>query len=78
MRSGVEGTREEVEVLGEGWRDEAVGERRREFEGVVVEVEIVVLRAMLVVSAEGGGGRFVGKEADNMLARQRKHSPVPK
>jgi hypothetical protein len=38
----------------------------------------VVLRTAWVVSAEGGGGRFARKEeAGRVVARQRKHSPVP-
>lgn len=38
-----------------------------------------MVRTACVVSAEGGGGRFVGIElAVRMDARQRKHSPVPK
>lgn len=53
---------------------EELGERR-----VEEELEIVVLRAKFVVSAEGGGGRKFGRvAAERMAARQRKHSPVPK
>lgn len=58
-------------------REDVVGERRRELLSVLEE-EMVVLRVMFVVSAEGGGGRFEGKEEDKVEARQRKHSPVPK
>jgi hypothetical protein len=63
--------------LGEGgarFDIEEVGERSEDD-----EFEIVVLRAMFVVSAEGGGGRKFGRVAvERMEARQRKHSPVPK
>lgn len=39
---------------------------------------IVVLRAAtLVVSAEGGRGRWASDEGERKVARQRKHSPVP-
>ncbi len=65
-----------------------MGERREEEEGRGVgfreRVEedaapIVVLRWRFVVSAEGGGGRFVGRAVgERTEARQRKHSPVPK
>ena len=55
-----------------------MGDKR--FEGGREEpVPTVVLRTALVVSADGGGGRFVGIEFDVRIeARQRKHSPVPK
>lgn len=43
-------------------------------------LETVVERAVrLVVSAEGGGGREVAEGTSRMVvARQRKHSPLPK
>jgi len=52
------------------------GEKSIRFWGV----PIVVLRWRLVVSVEGGGGGFcrLEMEGERMLARQRKHSPVPK
>lgn len=31
-----------------------------------------------MVSAEGGGGRLDRREEESRVARQRKHSPVPK
>ena len=80
MRSGVDAPLR----LGRG------GERVFGFEGLVGVsgeksirfwgVPIVVLRWRLVVSVEGGGGRFcrLEMEGERMLARQRKHSPVPK
>jgi hypothetical protein len=76
MRSGVETPDGNEFVLGES----------RLFEDVecvdVLDVvwAIVVLRCMFVVSELGGGGRFIGKrdeEAVIILARHRKHSPVP-
>lgn len=62
------------------------GERRLFEDAEFVDVwevvlAIVVLRCIFVVSALGGGGRVIGKrgeEGERMLARQRKHSPVPK
>jgi len=89
IRSGVEtpdanegefgdgGASDVWEAEGEVRDDEVVGERRRELEGLLEE-DIVVLRVMFVVSVDGGGGRFVGKEEERVEARQRKHSPVPK
>ena len=41
------------------------------------ELPIVVLRCILIVSAEGGGGRCERLSWERMEARQRKHSPVP-
>jgi len=77
--------REDVECEGEGLaldvNDEATGERSVEEVGVGrdEDVPMVVLRWRLVVSDEGGGGRFEWiKEGDNIDPRQRKHSPVPK
>ncbi len=69
---------EDVECEGEvAFGGGNAGERRL---GGPRGVELmVVLRTACVVSAEGGGGRFVGMEAGvRMEARQRKHSPVPK
>jgi hypothetical protein len=80
-----EGEWGEGAVVKEDW---CVGESREEEDGFGVAfreraeeevVPIVVLRCMLVVSAEGGGGRFVGSAVgERVEARQRKHSPVPK
>jgi len=42
------------------------------------EAEMVVWRCACVVSAEGGGGRWLVFAGEKTLARQRKHSPVPK
>jgi len=75
MRSGVlasvagdlgeGGARLDIEDVGESSEDE--------------EFDIVVLRCRFVVSAEGGGGRKLGRvAAERIEARQRKHSPVPK
>lgn len=45
---------------------------------VTGSARIVVLRCRFDVSAEGGRGRFaIQDEAGNIVARQRKHSPVP-
>ena len=85
-KEGVDGVRrEDVECEGEGLRldvnEEAAGERSVEEVGVGREegVPMVLLRWRLVVSDEGGGGRFEWIEAgDTIDARQRKHSPVPK
>ena len=65
------GERRELE---DGWV--GLGEAREE-----VEEPSVVLRCRFVVSAEGGGGseeRFGMAVGDSIVARQRKHSPVPK
>jgi hypothetical protein len=77
--------REDVECEGEGLgldvNEEAAGERSVEEVGVGREegAPMVVLRWRLVVSDEGGGGRFEWiAEGDTIDARQRKHSPVPK
>lgn len=43
--------------------------------------DIVVVRCMFVVSADGGGGSICARLwelAERIEARQRKHSPVPK
>jgi hypothetical protein len=64
MKEGVEGVgsaRLLLDMLGEGGYEDPM----------------VVLRCMFVVSAEGGGGRWRREEGESMLARQRKHSPVP-
>lgn len=48
-------------------------------DNVFDEEPIVVDRCMLVVSAEGGAGRFWRcVRGERIEARQRKHSPVPK
>lgn len=45
---------------------------------LVAFARIVVLRCRFEVSAEGGGGRFDSQDdAGRIVARQRKHSPVP-
>ena len=52
------------------------GEAREE-----VDEPSVVLRCRFVVSVEGGGGseeRFGMAVGESVVARQRKHSPVPK
>jgi len=85
-KEGVDGVRrEDVECEGEGlgldMNEEAAGERCVEEMGVGREerVPMVVLRWRLVVSDEGGGGRFEWiEDRDTIDARQRKHSPVPK
>jgi hypothetical protein len=43
-----------------------------------LELEMVVWRCACVVSVEGGGGRWLVFVGEKTLARQRKHSPVPK
>lgn len=60
--TGLGGAREGVDAVGES--------KER------LEPEIVVLRWECVVSAEGGGGRFICA-AERKEARHRKHSPVP-
>ena len=46
---------------------------------LVVGDATVVIRTALVVSADGGGGRFERSGRDGRTcARQRKHSPLPK
>jgi hypothetical protein len=78
IRSGVEIPEGKEGVDG---NEEAAGERSVEEMGVGREEEVpmVVLRWRLVVSDEGGGGRFEWiEEGDTIDARQRKHSPVPK
>jgi hypothetical protein len=85
-KEGVDGVRrEDVECEGEGFgldvNEETAGERSLEEVGVGREEEVpmVVLCWRLVVSGEGGGGRFEWiEEGDTIDARQRKHSPVPK
>jgi hypothetical protein len=86
-REGEGGAREEVEWVGEGMvvnEDWCVGERSVEEICEVggreeTEDPIVVLRCRLVVSLEGGGGRWFAMVCEErMEARQRKHSPVPK
>lgn len=43
------------------------------------EEMVVVREVRFVVSAEGGGGRVeVWRELRTVIARQRKHSPLPK
>lgn len=88
-KEGDGGTREEVEWVGEGTvvkEDCVVGARREEDvwdrEGCgreETEEPIVVLRWRLMVSVDGGGGRwFAIVWGERIEARQRKHSPVPK
>ena len=48
-----------------GWFSDKFGDR-------------VVLRGWSGVDSEGGGGRWERFEAESMLARHRKHSPLPK
>jgi hypothetical protein len=46
--------------------------------GFAADAEIVVMRVAWVVSADGGGGRFIRSGIDfSTCARQRKHSPLP-
>lgn len=70
MRSGVEAP--------EG--AEGTGGARLLLDGLGEEgsgVPIVVVRCILVVSAEGGGGRCCSEDGERTVALQRKHSPVP-
>ena len=82
---GVGRARECVDCVGDVMGDGNVpvllfGDSSAEFGPLVEVVPIVVLRTAVVVSDDGRGGRFATgiEDESRLVARQRKHSPVPK
>jgi hypothetical protein len=81
---GVGGAREEVDCVGETRGECPLGKALFCGESIVGVASrgapMVVWRTMLVVSEDGGRGRFASESDDALRteARQRKHSPVPK